>query len=74
MCSNSPVYCPACVAFGEDCNPESEDWNTPCPYYKDKRDEESEDQVNVQSFDKFDIAGDNKQCFRSKQIKPSQFN
>jgi len=40
---NTIAYCPACVAFGEDCNPESEDWNSPCSYFLDKSDEESEE-------------------------------
>ena len=28
------TYCPGCISFREECNPEEEDYNKPCPYFK----------------------------------------
>ena len=28
------AYCPNCISFKEECNPELEDYDKPCSYYK----------------------------------------
>lgn len=30
------AYCPSCISFREDCNPDVEDYNSPCEYYATK--------------------------------------
>jgi hypothetical protein len=32
--------CQYCISFREECNPEAEDYNKPCPYYKPKAQED----------------------------------
>lgn len=36
------AYCPDCVSFKNECNPDFEDYNEPCPYYKSVHDELAE--------------------------------
>ena len=31
------VYCPSCVSFGEECNPDPEDFDAPCSYYRQRK-------------------------------------
>ena len=26
--------CPSCISFNDECHPDPEDYNEPCPYYK----------------------------------------
>ena len=30
------AYCPSCISYREECNPEPEDWDKPCPFYKSR--------------------------------------
>jgi len=33
------AYCPSCISFREECNPEPEDYDSPCKYFKDAEEE-----------------------------------
>jgi hypothetical protein len=33
------AYCPSCISFKEECNPELEDYDSPCEYFKDAEEE-----------------------------------
>lgn len=32
------AYCPSCLYFGQDCNPDPEDYNEPCDSYRPEED------------------------------------
>ena len=31
---NNGAHCPDCISFLDECNPDAEDYDSPCPYYK----------------------------------------
>jgi len=35
----APAYCPGCQSFLEECTPDPEDYNKPCPYHRPRVDE-----------------------------------
>lgn len=33
------AYCPSCISFRSECNPDPEDYDSPCEYFKDAEEE-----------------------------------